>query len=562
MLARRPVFSVATTLVVTLSVIPVSVAMGIGLMGCVGNISGPGGASTGGGGGNSGGPGPGGPLLPARIRRLTNAEYDASVQALLGTAQKPSSTFPPDSRQGPFTLNDAQRVDPVLAKQLDVAALALVSEARASGKLAALAPCAAGEACATTFINDFGARAYRRPLTAAETAALVAVYHAGADGASHEEGIDLAARALLQSAGFLYLTELGDPAAAGGAAAPKVTLTGHETASALSYVLGGIPPDQPLLDAARAGQLATGDGREQQARRLLGLPGGHDRVVRVVREWFGVDRIADTAKDSTVYPAFPGVKASMEAESLRFIDEVVTRGTGTVGELLGADWTIADAPLASVYGVSSAGAGRTSLAAVGRRGLLNQGAFLSVYAHASETAPVLRGVAIMRRVACLPLKSPTELNIVVTPPMPDPSKTTRQRFDVHATDALCRSCHKSIDAFGFTFEGYDGMGQARATDSNLPVDSATTVATGKDFDGSYADSNALAAALAGSADVRACAARQIFRASAGRSDDSVAGAEAAFVDGWRTLPAENQGNVLETLIAFVRSTQFVERSAP
>jgi hypothetical protein len=496
--------------------------------------------------------------LPARIRRLSNAEYDASVQALLGTAQKPSVAFPPDSRQGSFTLNDAQRIDPVLAKQLDVAALALVSEARGSGKLTALASCAAGEACATTFITGFGARAYRRPLTADETAALVAVYHAGADGATHDEGIDLVARALLQSAGFLYVTELGAP---GATATSKVTLTGNEAAAALSYVLGGIPPDQPLLDAAGAGQLATGEGREQQARRLLALPAGRDRVVRVVREWFGIDRIADTAKDSTVYAAFAGVKASMEAESLRFIDEVMSHGSATVGELLGADWTIADAPLAAVYGVSSAGSGRTSLTGVGRRGLLNQGAFLSVYAHASETAPVLRGVATMRRVACMALKSPTELNIVVTPPMPDPSKTTRQRFDVHATDPVCQGCHRSIDAFGFAFEGYDGMGKARTTDSNLPIDSATVVATGLDFDGSYADSNALAAALAASADVRTCAARQIFRASAGRSDDSVAVAEAAFVEAWSALPADAQGNLIETLVAFVRSPQFVERSA-
>jgi Protein of unknown function (DUF1592)/Protein of unknown function (DUF1588)/Protein of unknown function (DUF1595)/Protein of unknown function (DUF1587) len=556
MYPRRPVFSVATSLAVTLFVIPIFV----GTVSCVGSISDPGGSNSGGGGS---GPTASGPLLPARIRRLTNAEYDASVQALLGSGQTPSSTFPPDSRQGSFTLNDAQRVDPVLAKQLDVAAQALVTEARGNGKLATLAPCAdpagAAASCATTFITSFGARAYRRPLTRDETAALVSVYHAGADGTSHDEGIDLVTRAMLQSAGFLYVTELGDSSARANA---EVTLTPNETAVALSYMLGAGPPDQPLLDDAAAGALASADAREQQARRLLALPGGRDRIVRVVREWFGIDRIADTAKDSTVYPSFAGVKASMEAESRQFVDEVMTHGTGTVGELLGADWTIADAPLAAVYGVSSAGSGRTSLAGVGRRGLLNQGAFLSVYAHASETAPVLRGVAIMRRVACLPLKSPTELNIVVIPPAPDPSKTTRQRFDVHVTDALCRSCHTSIDAFGFSFEGLDGMGKVRATDNNLPVDSTTTVATGHDFDGSYADSNALAAALSTSADVRACAARQIFRASAGRSDDSVAVAEAAFLDTWKTLPADAQGSVIETLIAFVRSDQFVERSAP
>ena len=557
MYLRRPVFSVAAAFAFSFA----SFGLIGGLSGCVGSISGPSG-QNGGGPGGSGSENPS-PLLPARVRRLTNAEYDSSVRTLLGTSQKPSSTFPPDARQGSFTLNDAQRVDPVLAKQLDVAALALVAEARGNGKLGQLAPCAAatsgGEACATTFIQSFGKQAYRRALTANETAALVVVYHAGADGAAYEDGIDLIARALLQSAGFLYVTELGNTPQQG-----TVTLTADELAAELSYVVGAGPPDQPLLDAAAAGDLVTPEGREQQGRRLLMLPDGRARLVRVVREWLGIDRIADTAKDTTVYPGFAALRDSMEAESLGFVDEVMSRGTGTVGELLGADWTIADGPLAAMYGVASAGAGaRTSLAAVGRRGILNQGAFLSVYAHASETAPVLRGVAIMRRVACLPLKSPTELNIMITPPAPDPSKTTRQRFDIHVTDPLCRSCHVNIDAFGFAFEAFDGMGQVRATDSGLPVDSTTTVQTGQDFDGAYPDSDALATALAGSASVRACAARQIFRASAGRSDDAVVGSENAFIDGWRTsLPADAQGSLVETLIAFVKSDQFVKRRTP
>jgi hypothetical protein len=65
-------------------------------------------------------------LLPPSIRRMTNAEYDASVQALFGTTMTPSTNFPPDSRQGGgFTYNDAQRVDPVMAKALDDAAQAL-----------------------------------------------------------------------------------------------------------------------------------------------------------------------------------------------------------------------------------------------------------------------------------------------------------------------------------------------------------------------------------------------------------------------------------------------------
>ena len=66
------------------------------------NLGGPGVAGRGGstGGGNAGGGSSNNPVyLRASVRRLTNAEYDASVQALLGTTQTPSTNFPPDSRQ-------------------------------------------------------------------------------------------------------------------------------------------------------------------------------------------------------------------------------------------------------------------------------------------------------------------------------------------------------------------------------------------------------------------------------------------------------------------------------
>ena len=136
-------------------------------------------------------------------------------------------------------------------------------------------------------------------------------------------------------------------------------------------------------------------------------------------------------------------------------------------------------------------------------GILNQGAFLSRFATATASHPVLRGVAVMRRLACLDLPDPVELDINVIPPVPDPNtpKTTRDLYAAHAADALCNSCHRTIDNFGFAFEQYDGMGAFRAQETvraaggtvMLPVDSETTVAgTGTDLDGDYADSNALA----------------------------------------------------------------------
>lgn len=570
-----------------------------GARGGGGSSAGSGGSSAGGGGPGSGGTDLGGtgsggtgsgsaagtgggtlaasPYIPARVRRLANAEYDASVQALLTTAMVPSATyaFPPDARQGPagapagaaFTVNDAQRVDPVLVDKLDSAAQALVTEARGNGRLAALSPCAnpttQGEACARTFVQSFGAKAYRRALSSDEIAGLVSgptsVYHVGADGYTYADGIDLLTRVFLQSAGFLYVTELGEPGVTG---APFI-LTGNEIATALAYLVTSGPPDDALLAKAAAGTLATPDGRESEARRLLATPAGHARLVRVVREWLGIEDVAHREKASSVYPDFASVAQSMENESRAFVDEVLNNSTGTLTELLTADWTIVDPPLAAVYGVTAAGTGqRTSLAGVPRRGILNQGAFLSVFATNNGSHPVFRGVAIMRRLACVPVQDPGALGIVVNFPAAEPSKSTRERFESHAADPGCAGCHSSIDAFGFALESFDGMGKLRTMDNGKPIDSSVTIKVGSDLDGTYADGAALASALARSVSVKTCLARQIFRSAAGRSDGTVQGAEDDFVDTWKQLPAAQQDRLSEVLVAWIKSPRFVQRRTP
>lgn len=496
-------------------------------------------------------------LIPARIRRLNNAEYDATVQALLGTALAPGRTFAPDARQAGYTLNDAQRVDAVTARQIFASAGELALDVK-TNHLATMAPCdnpeAGGEACATSFIASFGARAYRRPLTAEEASGLLTVYQAGALDATYADGIEQVMRAALQSAGLLYLTEIGD----GGVAADgTLSLTPYELASSLSYVVTGGPPDAELVDSALSGVLFTPDGRYDQVWRLIqatagGRPVARDRMVRVVGEWFGVDRIEQTDKDANIYPQYRPLKQQIEQESRDFVTAVLMN-TGTVSELLSSDISVAGSELASFYQGEGAPA---------RRGILNRLAFLATYGHATESAPVLRGVAVARRVACIPVPPPSDSGLIVTTPPPDSTFTTRERFAQHVSDPTCSNCHVLIDPFGFTFEHFDGMGRYRAQDNNKPVNSATTIALSMPgLDGDYADSNALALALASSAEVRECMARQMFRASAGRSDPTVIATEAAFVEIWKRLPEAEQGNILTTLVEFVKSPIFTHRRA-
>jgi hypothetical protein len=151
------------------------------------------------------------------------------------------------------------------------------------------------------------------------------------------------------------------------------------------------------------------------------------------------------------------------------------------------------------------------------------------------------------------------------PPAPDPSKTTRERFAAHAVSG-CAACHTSIDNFGFAFERFDGMGRRRLDDkdNNSVVDSSVVVA-GTDFDGSYADSNALAKAMSTSSQVRECFARHVFRALAATSAAELKPAEDDFVSYWNgTLTSAGpvtDVKLIDTISAFVESPSFAYRRA-
>jgi hypothetical protein len=553
-----------------------SLAALLGSLGCEGSVD----AADGGGGSQNGGGTSGlaggaslppgteaATLLPARIRRLTVAEYQASVTDLDATgAAAIGHDFVPDSRQSGFTVNEAQRVDPVFAGQLASAAEAVAKDIRSHA--AERAPCAdpvaGAAACGEQFIRKLGEQAYRRPLGEDEVQQLLTVFKTALDGGSYEEGIELTVRAMLQSAAFLYLTEIGE------ASAQTVKLTPYELASSISYLVQGRPPSAALLELARSGGLDTSEGRAaalgDPALGLFGID-ARGRVVRVVREWLGIDRIGETAKDSTVYSQFGDVKASMERETTEFLQVLVSQKNGSLRELLAANWTMADAPLAKVYGLPDASGEFQQISVPGRLGILNQGAFLSVFAHAHETAPVLRGVAVMRRIACSPVGDPVGLTTAVVPPAPDPTKTTRERFAVHAKDAQCSLCHDRIDNFGFAFEKFDGMGQARENGKELghDVDSSVNV-IGTDFDGPYADSNALVAAMSHSSQVRQCFARHVFRALSGTSAIELQPSEDDFVKYWTTTAltgtgAEQDTDLVGTLSAYITSPSFAYRRA-
>jgi hypothetical protein len=540
---------------------------------------------------------PSGAWLPVRVRRLSNRELDNSVMDLLGTTTLISTMLAPDTRQSGFTLNAGQRIDDTSGGELQTAADALSEEA-VTQRLGTLVTCtysADPRGCAATFIEAFAARAFRRPLIDDDRTGLLAVYDTGASGTNLDGGtnpdagespddgganpdagaigsdggtigtfaggIKAIISAVLQSGSFLYVTELGRGAPVGG----LVELDPYEAASQLSYVLAAAAPDPPLLAAAAQDALGTPDQREAQARRLLASnPHVPQQLARLIKEWLGLDQLANIDRASTVTDTFATLSPLFDQETDAYIGEVAAHTDGTLATLLTADFTMVNAKLASFYGVPYSGTtgwARAPLDSTLRRGLLTQSNFLSTYASTAPpgSSPVKRGKDVLNQLLCLPIQFPTDPNVAalaMVPPPVNPNGTTRQRFEEHAANPACSGCHDMLDGIGWGFENYDQIGKFRSTENGQPID-ASGALLGSDVNGPFANGIGLVGRLATSEQVRQCFARNFFRfASAQTSDDT----ETHYLSEWQSMPANVRTVVTELLVGYIRSDLFIKRS--
>jgi hypothetical protein len=496
-------------------------------------------------------------LGQAPLRRLTRAQYDHTVRDLLKFEVNVASTFPPDEKLGAFYNNAIAPVSDLVVEQYMAAAEQL--SVLAVEDLDVILPClpaVAGEQeCATQFIEEFGLRAMRRPLTEIETADMLELFDYGRTR-SFKEGVRLVVQALMQSPQFLYHVEIGEEVPGTGLAA----LTDYEIASRLSYLLWDSMPDDELFAAATAGTLTTAEGVREQAIRMLADPRAKDAISTFHLQWMGVDDMSAVDKDPELYPAFSAqLVQAMQDETANFADYVIRRGDGRLETLLTASFSIIDGPLFDLYGVEPPNdhdpREPVELDPTQRAGLLTHASILAKNAHANQTSPIHRGVIVREHLLCHPLPlPPDDANDVA--PDPSPDSTTRERFEEHTADPVCASCHSMIDPIGFGMENYDAMGAFRTMDGEFPVD-ASGVLTATDVDGPFEGAVELAHKLADSAIVRACVTDQWFTFAFGRTP--------SFEDGCTTdlvneAFAASGYNVRELLVRLVSTDAFRYRS--
>jgi len=449
------------------------------------------------------------------LRRLTNAEYRASVADLLGTTRDVTKDFPPDSLARGFSNNsEAIAISTLHAERYQSAAESLVDEVFADPpRRAALLGCEiTAPECLSAFTLRFGKLAFRRPLREDESAAFTALSAAAAGDLDSYAGARLVLEAALQSPSFLFRIEEG-------AAQPdgRAKLSGHELAARLAFLLQGRAPDSALLSAAEAGQLDSAEGLRAAAQLTIASGAAQDALSTFTSEWLHLGQLQGVRRDAVAYPMFSdSLVGAMREETSRFVREVLWTAGSDALTLLSADFTFVDSQLASLYGLAAAASDgfQKVLLPEGRRGLLTQPSILTLTSSNEAATLIHRGKFIRDAILCdSPPPPPADIPVLAAMD----GESAAEQLDRHAADPVCRGCHDKLEPLGIGFQRFDSLGRYRSVDAQ----GASVAQAGRinGFEPAAFDGPAdLAARLAQAPEVSACLVKQLFRYSFGRSE--------------------------------------------
>src|SRR5437867_529973 len=157
------------------------------------------------------------------LRRLTHSQYNNTVRDLLGDYSRPADRFPPEDFVNGFKNQlRTQGMPPLLADSYSAAAEKLALNAFRAGDVHALLPCQPTSArdvkCRDQFVQGFGLRAFRRPLSGVELRRYAALFTAqAAKTGQFLDGARIVVEAMLQSPKFLFHVESrAEPGSPGG----------------------------------------------------------------------------------------------------------------------------------------------------------------------------------------------------------------------------------------------------------------------------------------------------------------------------------------------------------
>jgi cytochrome c551/c552 len=329
-------------------------------------------------------------------------------------------------------------------------------------------------------VNRFATRAFRRPVTEAQSAPYREIAAKSLqEGDSVLEALRAAYRAILCSPRFLTFIEVPGP------------LDDHAIASRLSFALWCSMPDQELLELAKQNKLREPQTLAQQVERLLSHAKAKRFIASFTDQWLKLNQIDFTTPDTRLFRDFdPVVQESMLQETRAYFTELLRRDL-SITNLIDSDFAFLNGRLARHYAGDNQTGGQsdkekrqkrealpvswseslivsapkpgdglqklTLSPASKRGGLVTQGAILKVTADGTSTSPVVRGVFINERLLGIHIPPPPPGVPAIEPDIRG-ATSIRDQLDKHRNNESCASCHQTIDPPGFALENYDPVG--------------------------------------------------------------------------------------------------------
>lgn len=501
------------------------------------------------------------------LRQLTRHEYENTINDIFKLNLSLTTNFPQESRVHGFTNNADTNF--VTSRHLDVfyaAAAKVATEATSADNFRDSIwdnglGCGSNIQCVDTFLDVFGTRLFRRPLSAEEKADYRVFFEEGITDFNHSDNFRTSIKqglvAMLMSPNFLYRSEMGSPQG------NVYQLSQWEIASLLSYTFLGSAPDDLLLSAAGNNELSTKAQLKAQSERLLASARGQAQMAHFAAEWWDADSEVIGSKNPEYYPGYsPQIVQSMVAELKNFFIEVTFNSSGSFEELYLADYTMVDDALSRYYGLGGQNGTDTYRVATDERGgILSLGAIMAANSSTEETSPVKRGIFVREQLLCDELPPiPRDVNIAA--PDLDPTKPIRERFTAHSENAVCWNCHQFIDDIGYALESFDAAGRFRTTENNygndLPIrtDGLVQSIDAGDDNRMIADRKDLAQILADAQSTKACMAKQYYRYVSGYAETN---ADTCAMNNLNKIFSDSGFDIQTLLVGITQLDSFVLR---
>lgn len=341
----------------------------------------------------------------------------------------------------------------------------------------------ATESCVKEFIENFGARAIRKPFPVDDKNNMISAFNSDPE----VNGKVIIMSIILHPEFSLHYEN-------GSTSGERERLDDYGVASRISYRVIGSIPDNELWKAAKDGQLKDLEQVKYHVTRMIDSSRGKAKAVSFFKSWMKIEDMADLSFSNNfrngIQPSNYYSHSVTEFEN--FVLQTIWNKNGSLNDLfLSQNVYPVHTDMATLFGTDKWTGSNELKSQSGHRGILLRPATL--IGGTNFTPIIRRGVMLRTEVLCdkLGLPSPDVVNArdeVATPEELDHSFLSDREVVANMTrNAACMECHTQINPLGFGLLTFDSLGRLQATETffdpatdevvaQYPVDASTDVA--------------------------------------------------------------------------------------